>query len=133
VSTVLIQYHFFHDCQDFLSPAECLAFQKFIDSLPLELTPPKKRGEADRVNCELAGWLAGCVRTLLKSTSADRFSIPSTKFAQELHSLLVPHLPFFPSRSDRTRKPHSFNNNIRCYKYTPAQYFGSVILFDLRT
>ena len=36
--------------QDFLSPAECKTFVKFIDDLPLELTPPKRRGEADRLN-----------------------------------------------------------------------------------
>lgn len=36
--------------QNFFSRAECKAYVKFIDSLPLELTPPKKRGEAVRVN-----------------------------------------------------------------------------------
>lgn len=36
--------------QDLFSPEECKAYVKFIDSLPLELTPPKKRGEAERVN-----------------------------------------------------------------------------------
>jgi hypothetical protein len=36
--------------KDFFSAAECKAFTKFIDELPLELTPPKKRGEAERVN-----------------------------------------------------------------------------------
>lgn len=36
--------------QDFFSATECKAFAKFIDKLPLELTPPKKRGEAERVN-----------------------------------------------------------------------------------
>lgn len=36
--------------KDFFSAAECKAFAKFIDKLPLELTPPKKRGEAERVN-----------------------------------------------------------------------------------
>lgn len=36
--------------QDFLSSLECKEYVKFIDSLPLELTPPKKRGEAERVN-----------------------------------------------------------------------------------
>ncbi|KAF5365697.1 hypothetical protein D9758_003252 [Tetrapyrgos nigripes] len=92
------------DFQDFLSAPECVAFQKFIDGLPMELTPPKKRGEAERVNY--------------------RISILSPHFAQQLHSLLVPHLPSFPSRTDPARKPHSFNSNIRCYKYTPLQYFG---------
>ena len=37
-------------CQGFMSPLECKEYVKFIDSLPLELTPPKKRGEAERVN-----------------------------------------------------------------------------------
>ncbi|THU86442.1 hypothetical protein K435DRAFT_731499 [Dendrothele bispora CBS 962.96] len=89
---------------DFLSPAECKAFQNFVNELPMELTPPKKRGEAERVNY--------------------RFSVTSSEFAQKLHSLLVPHLPSFPSKGDPDRKPHSFNSNIRCYKYTPSQYFG---------
>ena len=40
----------FMTAQGLLSPAECKDFVKFIDSLPLELTPPKKRGEAERVN-----------------------------------------------------------------------------------
>lgn len=38
--------------QSVLTPAECRSFVDFIDSQPLELTPPKKRGEADRVNCK---------------------------------------------------------------------------------
>jgi hypothetical protein len=37
--------------QNVLDAEECKRFTKFIDTLPLELTPPKKRGEADRVNC----------------------------------------------------------------------------------
>ena len=37
--------------QNLLTPAECRSFVDFIDSQPLQLTPPKKRGEADRVNC----------------------------------------------------------------------------------
>ncbi|TFK43012.1 hypothetical protein BDQ12DRAFT_677182 [Crucibulum laeve] len=96
---------------DFFSPAECKAYVKFIDNLPLELTPPKKRGEAERVN--------------------HRFSVTSLDFAQKLHALLTPHLPSFPypasvkrPNSDTPRLPHSFNSNIRVYKYTPAQYFG---------
>ena len=36
--------------QDFLSAAECKVYVRFVDNLPLELTPPKKRGEAERVN-----------------------------------------------------------------------------------
>jgi hypothetical protein len=101
---------------DFFSPTECKEFLKYIDNqLPLELTPPKKKGEADRVN--------------------HRISVVSAPFAQHLHSLLVPHLPPFPypasakrvqgSRSDDPRPPHSLNSNIRVYKYTPDQYFGS--------
>lgn len=43
--------------QDVLTPAECRSFVDFIDSQPLELTPPKKRGEADRVNCKLVSRL----------------------------------------------------------------------------
>jgi hypothetical protein len=37
--------------QNVLTSAECHSFVDFIDSQPLELTPPKKRGEAVRVNC----------------------------------------------------------------------------------
>jgi hypothetical protein len=37
--------------QNVLTSAECQSFVDFIDSQPLELTPPKKRGEAVRVNC----------------------------------------------------------------------------------
>ncbi|KAG6861668.1 hypothetical protein C0995_013674 [Termitomyces sp. Mi166 len=105
---------------EFFSPAECKAFVKFIDELPLELTPPKKRGEADRVNY--------------------RFSITSVPFAQRLHTLLTPHLPSFPyptSSMKRTikedgspRLPHSFNSNIRMYEYTPGQHFGGRKHYD---
>ncbi|KAF5324832.1 hypothetical protein D9611_004252 [Ephemerocybe angulata] len=102
--------------EDFFSPQECKEFVKFIDSLPLELTPPKKKGEADRVN--------------------HRFSVASPSFAQSLHALLTPHLPSFPYPSSvhpkrrisqpdgEPRHPHSFNSNIRVYKYTQGQYFG---------
>ena len=38
--------------QNVLTSAECRSFVDFIDSQPLELTPPKKRGEAVRVNCK---------------------------------------------------------------------------------
>ncbi|KAG5647178.1 hypothetical protein DXG03_001137 [Asterophora parasitica] len=98
---------------NFFSPTECKAFVKFIDALPLELTPPKKRGEAERVN--------------------HRFSVTSLSFAARLHALLTPHLPSFPypTSSKRTRGPddpprlpYSFNSNIRVYKYTPSQHFG---------
>jgi len=97
---------------DFFSPAECKTFAKFIDGLPLELTPPKKRGEAERVN--------------------QRFSVTSTDFAQKLHTVLSPHLPSFPyptsvrrpATLDNPRKPQFCNSNIRVYKYAPLQYFG---------
>ncbi|KAG6829859.1 hypothetical protein H0H92_003302 [Tricholoma furcatifolium] len=98
---------------ELFSPAECKTFVKFINELPLELTPPKKRGEAERVN--------------------HRMSITSVAFAQRLHALLAPHLPSFPypTSAKRTRKegdpprlPHSLNSNIRVYKYTPDQHFG---------
>ncbi|KAG6845699.1 hypothetical protein H0H87_004960 [Tephrocybe sp. NHM501043] len=90
---------------ELFSLAECKAFVKFIDQLPLELTPPKKRGEAERVN--------------------HRFSLASMAFAQRLHTLLTPHLPSFPypismkraqKEGDPPRLPHSFNSNIRVYK-----------------
>lgn len=106
------QYSFI--MQDFLTPAECKSFVKFIDDLPLELTPPKKRGEADRFN--------------------HRFSVTSTDFAAKLQTVLVPHLPSFPypasmkrgnaGNPEGPRIPHSVNSNIRVYKYTPSQHFG---------
>jgi hypothetical protein len=34
-----------------LNAKECASWTSFVDSLPLQLTPPKKRGEADRHNC----------------------------------------------------------------------------------
>ncbi|KAJ7105759.1 hypothetical protein C8R43DRAFT_1092112 [Mycena crocata] len=95
-----------------LSPAECKSFVKFIDSLPLELTPPKKRGEAERHN--------------------HRYSITSVDFAKRLHDVFTPHLPpFLPAKPGKgsatvgpAREAHSFNSNIRVYKYTPLQHFG---------
>ncbi|KAG0705898.1 hypothetical protein DFH29DRAFT_904203 [Suillus ampliporus] len=97
---------------EFLSVEECKRLVKFIDNVPLELTPPKKKGEAERVNF--------------------RFSVTSVPFAQKLHSLLLPHLPSFPPPTAARRRPplgekrspHSCNSNIRMYKYTPSQYFG---------
>ncbi|KDQ60743.1 hypothetical protein JAAARDRAFT_204556 [Jaapia argillacea MUCL 33604] len=89
---------------------ECQKFIRFIEGLPLELTPPKKRGEADRLN--------------------HRFSINSVPFAQRLFTVLAPHLPEFlyPTsarrQADLRRPPHSLNSNIRLYKYTPSQHFG---------
>lgn len=35
-----------------MTPDECKRYVQFIDGQELELTPPKKRGEAVRVNCE---------------------------------------------------------------------------------
>ncbi|KAJ7582880.1 hypothetical protein C8J56DRAFT_1005780 [Mycena floridula] len=94
---------------EFLSPKECKAWAKMIDDLPLELTPPAKRGEANRFNCK-----------------SYRFSVTSPEFADTLHRLLIPHLPKFPhpKRSQDKRVPYSFNSNIRMYKYTPSQHFG---------
>ncbi|KAI0082759.1 hypothetical protein K474DRAFT_1585268 [Panus rudis PR-1116 ss-1] len=97
---------------DFFTLEECKAYIRFIESLPLELTPPKKRGEAERVN--------------------HRISITSVDFARDLHAVLAPHLPTtFPypasvRKRDGTqnRVPHSLNSNIRMYKYTPGQHFG---------
>lgn len=61
----------------------------------------------------------------------DRFSISSVAFAQRLQDLLVPHLPSFPyptsakrSNTNAPRFPHTFNSNIRLYKYTSTQHFG---------
>ncbi|KAJ6547438.1 hypothetical protein B0H19DRAFT_1165615 [Mycena capillaripes] len=79
---------------DIFSPAECKSFVKFIDSLPLELTPPKKRGEAERHN--------------------HRYSITSVDFAKRLHAGNV----------GPARESHSFNSSIRVYKYFENQYFG---------
>ncbi|KAI0062337.1 hypothetical protein BV25DRAFT_1907691 [Artomyces pyxidatus] len=94
----------------FFSSEECKRFTRFIDEQPLELTPPKKRGEADRVN--------------------HRISIKSTSFADRLFEVLSPHLPSFPypasmKRPNASVRPaHSLNSNIRLYKYTPSQHFG---------
>jgi len=95
---------------DFFTPAECRTFVDFIDSQHLELTPHKKRGEADRVNY--------------------RVSISSPEFAGRLWTILRPHLPSFPHPASVTppatdaRMPHSLNSNIRLYKYTPSQHFN---------
>ncbi|KAH9981357.1 hypothetical protein BGW80DRAFT_1162834 [Lactifluus volemus] len=109
-----IQCHTFLEDQVLLlgnvfTPAECRTFVEFIDSQPLELTPPKKRGEAARVN--------------------HRVSLPSPDFADRLWIILRPHLPTFPypastKRPDSSARPaHSLNSNIRLYKYTPSQHF----------
>ncbi|KAF9652837.1 hypothetical protein BDM02DRAFT_3108445 [Thelephora ganbajun] len=90
---------------------ECKRFVKFIDELPLELTPPKKRGEAERMN--------------------HRISIISPDFAARLFDVIGPHLPNFPYPASvatkaraTARTGHSLNSNIRMYKYTPNQHFG---------
>ncbi|KAI0319370.1 hypothetical protein OF83DRAFT_1055091 [Amylostereum chailletii] len=95
---------------NFFTVDECKRFVQFIDSQPLELTPPKKRGEAIRVN--------------------HRISYTSPSFAQRMFEILRPHLPSFPypaslKRPHATARPaHSLNSNIRLYKYTPMQHFG---------
>jgi len=95
---------------DVLTPAECRTFVDFIEDQPLELTPPKKRGEAERINY--------------------RISISSPEFADQLWTILHPHLPPFPypasmKRPDsNARAAHSLNSNIRLYKYTPSQHFN---------
>jgi len=90
-----------------MTPEECKRYVHFIDSQSLELTPPKKKGEAERVNY--------------------RMSVTSTDMAEQLYSLFSPHLsPFpYPKRDGEEARPvHSFNSNIRMYKYTPGQHFG---------
>ncbi|PVG03079.1 hypothetical protein CPB86DRAFT_859716 [Serendipita vermifera] len=91
----------------FLTKSECTELIRFIDSLPLEITPPPKRGEATRVN--------------------HRVSIQSPTFATTLFALLSPHLPSLPSfqkHIDPPPTPRLCNENIRLYKYTEGQYFG---------
>lgn len=106
---------------DALDAGECKRLIKFIEELPLELTPAPKKGEALRVNY--------------------RFSIQSPSFADSLYTMLAPHLPDFPypaskvPRSQknseneanpviRARPAHSMNPNIRFYKYIEGQHFG---------
>ncbi|TCD66697.1 hypothetical protein EIP91_001051 [Steccherinum ochraceum] len=105
---------------DFFSPEECKTFVKFIDGLPLEMTPPKKKGEAERVNQD---------QSVKLYNSKDRISITSSDFAQSLYEVIRPHLPSFPypasvRRPTSDHTPHSLNSNIRMYKYTPGQHFG---------
>ncbi|KAF9009440.1 hypothetical protein BDQ17DRAFT_1421624 [Cyathus striatus] len=95
-----------HDQILLIDAPECKAYVKFIDSLPLELTPPKKRGEAERVN---------------------RMPHPLVAYPPD------PHLPSFPypatarkQNTDEPRVPHSFNSNIRVYKYAR----GSILVRD---
>lgn len=65
----------------------------------------------------------------------DRLSISSPEFARNLLEVFAPHLPSFPpylstpssarnANAIEPRKTHSFNSNIRLYKYTEGQYFG---------
>lgn len=63
--------------QEFFSIEECKAFIKFIEGLPLELTPPKKRGEAERVN---RGFLS------LHSDSSDEWDRRTAHRRQSLHN-----------------------------------------------
>ncbi|VDC06552.1 unnamed protein product [Peniophora sp. CBMAI 1063] len=92
------------------SPAECKAFVNLIEQQPLELTPPKKRGEAERYNY--------------------RISYQSPSFASTLFTLIAPHMPDFPYPASEVkpgataRAAHSLNSNIRMYKYVPGQHFG---------
>ncbi|KLO12617.1 hypothetical protein SCHPADRAFT_829289 [Schizopora paradoxa] len=101
--------------QDALNEDECKRFIDFVEGLPLELTPPPKKGDAQRVN--------------------HRISISSPEFARTLFELFAPHLPSFTpylsisssTRNAKVAEPrvtHSFNSNIRLYKYTEGQYFG---------
>jgi hypothetical protein len=58
-----------------------------------------------------------------------RYSIKSTPFAESLFTILQPHLPEFPfpasqRKGSLTRPAHSFNSNIRLYKYLPGHRFG---------
>lgn len=46
-----LSWHADAHLQDIFIAEECKQFVKFIEGLPLELTPPPKRGEALRVNC----------------------------------------------------------------------------------
>ena len=122
--------------QGFLSVEECKRLVQFINNVPLELTPPKKKGEAERVNCKCSQLMPDAymqhVWYLLALLPVVRFSVTSVPFAQKLHSLLLPHLPSLPPPTTVRRRllpgekrvPHSCNSNIRMYKYTPSQYFG---------
>lgn len=111
---------------------ECKRFVKFIDELPLELTPPKKRGEAERVNREWGTVIRATLLVLmLRPASTDRISVTSHDFAARLFNVIGPHLPNFPYPAESVatkvaapRAGHSLNSNIRMYKYTQNQHFG---------
>lgn len=116
----------------FLSKNESSSWSTFIDGLPLELTPPKKRGEADRVNCAP---ILALECEYQADVHLDRYRADSVNFAATLYHLLLPHLPAFSQpasgkrktqRPANTRKPDAFNSNIRLYKYLPGNHFGSV-------
>ncbi|KDQ16334.1 hypothetical protein BOTBODRAFT_107258 [Botryobasidium botryosum FD-172 SS1] len=92
---------------EFLSAAECKQFSALIESLPLQATPPAKRGEAERVN--------------------HRMSVQDPAFAAMMYEAIAPHvasLPSFQKHLAPPAKPHSLNSNIRLYRYHPGQYFG---------
>ena len=118
--------------QNLFSADECKQFVKFIDGLPLELTPPKKRGEAERVNRK-RGNRHSCISLFLipRRPPTDRISVTSPDFAARLFDVIGPHLPNFPYPASvatkaraAARAGHSLNSNIRMYKYTPNQHFG---------
>ncbi|KAF9053551.1 hypothetical protein BDZ89DRAFT_1056147 [Hymenopellis radicata] len=96
---------------NFLSAKECHAVITAADAFPLEMTPAKRRGEADRFNY--------------------RFSIDAPEFAERLRALLLPHLPLLPpsralkkSKDIAPRHPVALNPGIRFYKYATDHYFG---------
>ena len=98
----------------------------------MELTPPKKRGEAERVNRKREN-RNSCISLFLIQRCAltDRISIISPDFAARLFDVIGPHLPSFPYPASvatkakaAARAGHSLNSNIRMYKYTPNQHFG---------
>jgi len=103
---------------------------KFIEELPLELTPPPKRGEAERVNRTTILLHIYQKPEITRVKNIDRITITSPDFAQALFEILEPHLPDFPypaslkKASSPPRRSHSLNSNIRLYKYTPGQHFG---------
>ena len=117
--------------QNLLSADECKRFVKLIDGLPLELTPPKKRGEAERVNRKQEN-RDSCVSFLIpRCPATDRISVISPDFASRLFDVIGPHLPSFPHPASvatkvrgAARAGHSLNSNIRMYKYTANQHFG---------
>ncbi|KAF4603544.1 hypothetical protein EYR38_003958 [Pleurotus pulmonarius] len=95
---------------NFLTAAECKNYVQFIDNLPLELTPPKKRGEAERNNCQsIFDPLCGILWAVALAIPAPRpfSSYPSTWRSAESH-----------------HSPVDCNSNIRLYKYNPGQHFG---------